>query len=86
MVVTNDELDRLLNNIQLNEPDPDLDGGNINNYSSVNASQVPLFLTVGPPTEEPVGGTSLAPKDEGILREVHASDQPCLHKTKACSA
>ena len=54
-----DELDCLLNNVQLVEPEPNSDFCNDNNCS-VNASQVPLFLTVVPPTEEPLGGTSLA--------------------------
>ena len=31
-------------------PEPDLDGGNISN---VNSSLVPLFVTIGPPTDEP---------------------------------
>ena len=53
-----DELGRLLNNVQLVEPEPDSDGGNDNN-SSVNVSQVLLFMTGGPPTEEPLGGTGL---------------------------
>ena len=61
-----DELDRLLNSIQLVKLEPDLDRGNDNN-SSVHASQVPLFVAVGPPTEElhtVLGGTGFA-LDEG---------------------
>ena len=46
----NDKLDQLLNNLQLVEPETDSNGSNDNN-SSVNASQVPLFVTVRPPTK-----------------------------------
>ena len=59
----NDKLDQLLNNLQLVEPETDSNGSNDNN-SSVNASQVPLFVTVRPPTEELLDGTGLA-LDEG---------------------
>ena len=51
------ELDRLLNNVHLVEPEPDSDGGNNIN---VNASPVPFFVTVGPATDEPRNGTGLA--------------------------
>ena len=61
------KLDRLVNNVQLVEPEPDSDSSNDNN-SSVNASQVPLLVTVGPPTEEPLGRMGLA-LDEGSNRE-----------------
>ena len=83
-----DELDWLLNNIQLVELEPGLDSGDDNNTcSSVNASQVPLFVTVRPPTEEPLSGMDLA-LDEGssaekcAWMEVYSNDQPCLHKTR----
>ena len=36
----------------------------------MNASHVALFVTVGPPPEEPLGGTGLA-LDEGSNRERH---------------
>ena len=56
----NDKLDQLLNNLQLVESETDSNGSN-NNNSSVNAPQVPLFVTVRPPTEELLGdGTGLA--------------------------
>ena len=40
------------------EAEPDSDRGN--DSSSVNASQVPLFLTVESPTNEPLSGTGMA--------------------------
>ena len=49
-------MDWLLNNVQLVEPEADSDGGN---NSNVNASRVPLFVTVGPATDEPRSWTSL---------------------------
>ena len=56
----NDELDymQLLKNVQLVKPEPDLDCGN--DSSSVNPSQVLLFRTVVPLTDELLIGTGLA--------------------------
>ena len=86
-----DDLDRLLNNVHLVEPEPDLDGDNDNNSgvepepdpgdcndnsSSVNASQILLFVTVGPPTEHPLGGTCLA-LDEGNKRKRRTEGSLC---------
>ena len=44
------ELDQLLKNVQLVEPEPD--GGNVNNNTLHDDSQASLFETVRPPTEE----------------------------------
>ena len=61
-VSDDDELDQLhvLKNVQLVELEPDLDRGI---DSSVNASQVSLFVTDGPPTDEPLSRTGLAPSE-----------------------
>ena len=64
----------VLKNVQLVEPEPDLDGGDDN--STVNASQVLLFRTVGPPTDELPSGTGLA-LDEGSNEERRTEGGPC---------
>ena len=61
--------------------EPDLDGGNISN---VNSSLVPLFVTVGPPTDEPrIAGRvrhSVRGATEKDARRNFASDQPFYAK------
>ena len=48
--VHDDELDQLLKNVQLVEPESD--DGNVNNNTLHDDSQALLFETVGPPTDE----------------------------------
>ena len=45
-----DQLDQLLENVQLVEPESD--SGNVNNNTLHDGSQVSLFKTVRPPTDE----------------------------------
>ena len=59
-VSDHNELDQLhvLKDVQLVEPEPDLDGGN--DSIIVNTFQVPLFMTVRSPTDELLSRTGLA--------------------------
>ena len=62
---------RLLQNVQLEEPDSD--GGNASNTNNatctiVNLSPVQLFTAVGSPTGEPLSGMDLVPDNEGSNR------------------
>ena len=70
-----DELDQLLKNLQLVEPESD--GGNVNCNTLHDDSQASLFETVGPPTDEAHNSeTGLAP-NEGRHRERRDEGGPC---------
>ena len=57
MYIHNDELDQLLQEVQLKEPDwYGGNGINNNNATIMNLSQVQLFLAVGSPTDKPLQG------------------------------
>ena len=55
-----EELDHLLQNVKLMEPDSDDDDGGNKDYN-VHGSQVPLFATVRSPTDLPRSEMGLAP-------------------------
>ena len=67
-----DELDQLLKNVVLEEPESD--GGNV--MDRLHDSQVSLFATVRSPTDEPLSGAGLAP-DEGSHGERLDEGDPC---------
>ena len=69
-----DELDQLLERVQLEEPDSD--GGNSEDNSSLIPSQVQLFAAVRSSTEEPRSWTSLA-LNEGSNGVRHQEGGPC---------
>ena len=72
-----EELDQLLCNVRLYQRDPEEGGGNFNNDSNIDASQVPLFLTVGSLTDEPLNGTDLATVNEDSNGERRKEGGPC---------
>ena len=69
-----DELDHLLNNVKLMEPNSDNNGGNDN--SKLHGSLVLLFATVRSSTDVPHSETWGGATEYGKMGKVLVSDQP----------